>query len=303
MAFFKKEPTKEEQLQQKLRTWLTQQAGQTISFTSLNECFYQNDFFMLHYFAESGFQADNKQSVLKGMVAKDVSQKLSRIKETDLNAELKTTTKEKSLLDGIITSDQNYFRLYVAPSPLKTGLLLLDKLPETKIFQRDKKTGTFVANSIHELLYLCYRFDLAQNLQLAVKNLSLEQLSPPSVTLPILTTLTAIAQNSIAEIDLQYLFTWVLQYSATITATSTLFSSYASAALPEEVLEKTEAIVKDLSTNFARSTTTLTENATQDSLAISNQLLNQIPTLFQEANQKMTTLNKKLLNSDRDQTE
>lgn len=303
MALFKKEPTQEDQLQQNLRAWLSQQAGKTIALANLNAFFYQNDFFKLHYFAESGFQADNKQPVLTATVTKDAQKKLSRIKETELSSELKINKKEKSLLDGIITSDQNYFRLYVTPSPFATGLLLLEKLPATKVFQADKKTGSFVQNNIKELLYLCYRFDLAKNPQLAVKNLALAQLATTSLTLPILTTLTAIANQTITDLDLEYLFTWVLQYSATITATSTLFSAYASAALPEEVLEKTQAIVTELAENFARSSIVLTQNANQDSLAISEQLLKQIPDLFQAANQKMTALNDKLLNSDTDQIE
>lgn len=294
MAFLKKEPSQAELLKQTLTSWLIQNAGNEILLADLNECLYQNNFFSLHYFAQVGFQAENKQAVLTARVKKDAVKKLNQLKEADFNAEFTSTKIQKSILDGILTSESSYFRLYVAPSALKCGTDLLKTFAETKIYQADKKTGAFVASSIQELLYLCYRFDLAQNPQLAVKNLSLTKLVPASVTAPILTTLTAIYNNTISEVDLQYLFTWVLQYSATITATSTLFASYSASALPPEVLAKTQAIVRELSKNFAASTTVLTPHATQDALGVTSQLLEQIPALFEEANEKMTTLRQKL---------
>ncbi|BCA87060.1 hypothetical protein EsVE80_25830 [Enterococcus saigonensis] len=294
MAFFKKEPTKQDQLQQKLRTWLMQHAGQEIALNDLNEYLYQNDIFTLAYFAEVGFQAPQKQVVQNACISKNAAQKIAAIKESDFNHELTTTKEEKSILNGIITSDKNYFRLYVTPSSFQVGCLLLAFLPETNVYQADKKTGAFVLNTIKELLYLCYRFDLAQHPQLAAKNLPLMRLDPPSVTQPILTTLTAIQNKTIAEINLQYLFTWVLQYSATITATSTLFAAYSSATLPSAIQTKTQAIITELSANFASSATTLTETTEQDSLAMSAQLLEQIPHLFQDANQKMMDFNQQL---------
>lgn len=303
-SFFKKDQAsdKYEVFQAELTTFLTAHADSEIQINELNELARKADLYTIAYYATVGFTASNLQAELTAQIVSNPAEALAQRTKKEWQAEWQPLTATKSILNSVIGSRKNYFKLYVNPTALSESLILAEAtFPETDEYQRDKKSGEFVLNTIKDLCYLCYRLDLANNDLMEEKNLTWPELATPSTLQPVTNTLQRLKNGAISNLDIQYMFTWLLQYSATITATSSLYSSYSSAKLPPEVCAQTEAIVGKLSENFANLSLSAAE-ATQDSLKLSQQLLDQIPDLFADANQKMAELDRQLLPSAEDAT-
>lgn len=295
MAFFRKATLAEpyQSFVTALSSLLTQQAGQPLPLCRLNELAREQGLYTHAYFGTLGFSKDNKIPAGELLVAKDVSQ-LAKLTTEDWQTEFKTDTpQQKSSLSPWLTSKERYFTLYVAPTTFGAGkALAATVLPKTKVYQ-NHPSGEFVLETFGELLYCTYRLDLALHPQLEENHLPEERIAPPLTTTPLLDVLTEIAHQRLSDLDLQYLFTWLLQYSAAITATSSLYASYSQADLPAEVLEQTTSLVKNLVQEISQIPRQLENNAT-DSLQLSAQLLDQIPKLFEEAQSKMTALKAQL---------
>lgn len=299
MALFRKNTLAEpfENFVAALISLLTQKEGQTMPLCSLNELARSQGIYTYAYFGTLGFQADNLKPAQELLVAKDTSG-LKSISQKEWQAEFSVSSPEKSLLSPYLSSKDRYFNLYVTPTNFESATKLAQAvLPETKVYQKDD-AGAFVLDTLKELLYCTYRLDLALHPKLEENHLPEEKIAPALTLPPVRNLLLDIQNQRISELDNQYLFTWLLQYSATITATSTLYASYSQADLPPEVLEKTAPLVKKLVEEITSVPQTLATNAT-DSLQISAQLLDQIPELFAEAQGKMAALNAKLTGADK----
>lgn len=271
---------------------LNQKSGESMPLCSLNELARSQGIYTYAYFGTLGFQKENLKPVEEVLVAKEL-RGLKEITQKEWQAEFSASNPTKSLLAAYVSRKDRYFNLYVTPTNFKIAAKLAeDILPETKVYQKDE-SGPFVLDTMKELLYCTYRLDLALHPKLEENHLAEAKIAPELTLPPVRALLLAIENQQMGELEIQYLFTWLLQYSATITATSTLYASYSQADLPAEVLEKTAPLVKKLVTEITTFPQTLDTNAT-DSLQISNQLLTQIPELFAEAQGKMAALNAKL---------
>lgn len=295
MAFFRKASLAEpyQSFVTAISSLLTQQAGQTLPLCRLNELARTQGIYTHAYFGTLGFASDNKLPAGEVVVNKDVSG-LAKLDLPDWQAEFDLAAKpQKSCLSSVIGSKERYFTLYVTPTSFGAGkALAAEVLPQTKVYQ-NHPSGAFVLETLGELLYCTYRLDLALHPQLEENHLPDAKIAPPLTTTPLLDLLTEIAHERLSDLDLQYLFTWLLQYSAAITATSSLYASYSQADLPGAVLEETAPLVKKLVQEISQVPQQLEDNA-HDSLQLSAQLLAQIPELFEEAQSKMVALQAQL---------
>lgn len=301
-SFFKKnqEKTPLESFISDLSAWLSQNEGQTVTVFQLNELLRKNELYQIVYYATSGFQMNQLQPVLDLTVKPNASQLLDKISLDAWQEQLAATDPDRSPLNALFTSTAGYFKLRLKKTAFQISLELLQgTFPKMPAYQKDKKTGEFVMNTMKELLYACYRLDLGRSPQFEEKNLSLAELQPPATLLPLQGMLQKINLQPLNEVDSQYLFTWLLQYSATIATASAVFASYSSAALPESILSGSQAVVQELSNKAAALNLTQSQEAA-DSLALSQRLLDELPRLYQEANDQMTALDEKLSSEESD---
>lgn len=305
MAFFRKATLAEpyQAFVTALSSLLTQQAGQTLPLCRLNELAREQGIYTHAYFGTLGFSKDNKVPAGELLVAKDVSG-LAKLDLQDWQTEFGSASEpQKSCLAPFLGSKERYFTLYVTPTSFGAGKALAAQvLPQTKVYQ-NHPSGAFVLETLGELLYCTYRLDLALHPQLEENHLPTAKIAPPLTTAPLVALLVEIEHQRLSDLDMQYLFTWLLQYSAAITATSSLYASYSQADLPAEVLEQTTSLVKKLVQEISQVPQQLENNA-KDSLQLSEQLLAQIPQLFEEAQSKMTALKDQLKqNANEDSTD
>lgn len=283
-----------------MKSSLSSQPGKVIEVSALNELARQANCWEVAYYAMQGFNSSDKKAVNELSLREDYLIILKKITDKQWAEELTASTSKKSLLNQLVSSKERYLNLYIKPTPwLISKKQAQTALPETTTYKKDKATGVFVLETLDQLLFVSYRLDLAQHQNLEEENLSLNELQPPSLLLPVATLVSRIASKDVAELDLQYIFTWLLQYAATITAVSTLYASYNTALLPAEVVDQTRGIIEKLVKEV--STVELKTTSVEDPLALSQQLLKQIPALYEEANQKMTALDHQLLFQDTDQ--
>lgn len=303
MAFFfqKSQPAKQiSEYLPALIAYLTAHEGQTIPLASLNQLARQKNCWNFAYYGTLGFQSEKLTPTFTAEVNQKVTSKLKNISEKQWEAEFSARKPQKSLLNELISSKERYFNLYIKP----TGLFLAQTeattcLPETEVYKKDKQTGAFVLQTLKDFLYAAYRLDLARQPQLEESNRPLNQLEPPSLLWQVASFVHRFPLGSINSLDIQYSFTWLLQYASTITATSTLYASYSSEVLPPEILTQTASIMETLVSQLTTVDVTDLSGA-GDSLAISQQLLEQIPLLYQEANDKMAQLDQRLSQEQKD---
>lgn len=296
-SFFKKDTLDEPYLAfiNDLRSYCINNSGQEISVSSVNELLRQSNVYSHVYFATLGFDRRNKQPALQTLVTNDVQAKFDRIANKDWQEEFQTTAPTKSLLKTVLGSSENYFTLSIKPTAFQEGLWLAEKtLPETSAYRNDKKSGEFVLATWREFLFICYRLDLARNPLFEENDLSLPA---DSSLAPLLSLLNKLAAGTVSELDMQYLFTWILQYSATINATSTLLASYNTAELPPTVVDQAAPIIEKLVSGIT-SISLVNDRKNQDALNISEKLLAEIPQLYEDANKKMMELDQKLHSDD-----
>lgn len=295
-SFFKKkqEETPLTHFINDLTLWLTQNEGREITVFQLNELLRKNELYQSYYYATSGFQTEHLTTILTMTVKADPTTTLQKISATAWQEQLSASDPARSPLNDLFRSNESYFKLRVKKTAFQIASDLIEKIfPEMRVYQQDKKTGDFVLNVFKELIYACYRLDLARTPQFQEQNQPLSQLQPASALLPLQTMLQKIEGQPLSELAGQYLFTWLLQYSGTITTASAVFASYSSAQVPDSVLLGSQEILQELSTKLA--TLDLTENyGANDALGLSPRLLKELPSLYQEANEKMAALDQKL---------
>lgn len=301
MAIFSSKPLltdSETEFVTTLKAYLNAQQGALLDLSTINELARASNCWDFAYYGIQGFSEADKKAVNHALLRDDSSLLLKEISDKQWAEELSVKTAAKSLLNSLVSSKERYLNLYIKP----TGLLLNRQqankfLPETAVYKKDKKTGAFALETLDQLLFSAYRLDLAQHNDLEELNRKPNQMVPPSLLFPLSELVSRIAADEITDLDLQYIFTWLLQYAATITAVSTLYASYNTAALPAEVTEQTSSILEKLVQEV--STVDLTKmTGVKDPLALSQQLLKQIPVLYEDANNKMTALNQQLLPPD-----
>lgn len=281
-----------------LRSTCINNEGQELPVKRINELLRQSNVYSHVYFATLGFDRRNKQPALQTLVVNDVQAKFDRLTEKDWQTEFKGTTPTKSLLKAVLGSSQNYFTLSIKPTAFQEGLWLAEKtLPETAPYRNDKKSGEFVLATWREFLFICYRLDLARDPLFEENDLSLAELATPSTLASLLKLLNKLAAGTVSDLDLQYLFTWILQYSATINACSTLVASYNTADLPQEVIDQAAPIVEKLVSGIT-SISLVNDHKNADALNISEKLLAELPQLYAEASKNMAELDQKLHSDD-----